>query len=135
MFTITRDFEFCYGHRLLGHHGKCCHLHGHNATLRVTLAENELAENGMVRDFGQLKETVSAWLETQIDHTLLLWENDPLTHILREQNERFLPLPFHPTAENLARFIYENLTACGISLQEVRLWETPHCCACYSRDC
>ena len=38
MFSVSRQIDFCYGHRLMGYSGKCRHLHGHNgrAVMRVT---------------------------------------------------------------------------------------------------
>ena len=36
MYSVTKRIDFCYGHRLLGYQGKCCHLHGHNGRAIVS---------------------------------------------------------------------------------------------------
>ena len=54
MFRVTREFSFCYGHRLLEYGGKCRHLHGHNGRAVITLAAAELDPLGMVLDFSRL---------------------------------------------------------------------------------
>ena len=51
MYQVTREIDFCYGHRLLNYDGKCRHLHGHNGRAVLTLAAPELDGLGMVMDF------------------------------------------------------------------------------------
>ncbi|MBR6480198.1 MAG: 6-carboxytetrahydropterin synthase, partial [Thermoguttaceae bacterium] len=63
MFFVSREFSFCYGHRLLGHPGKCRHPHGHNGRAVITLSMPELNANGMVVDFTDLKGTVGRWID------------------------------------------------------------------------
>ena len=36
-----------------------------------------------------------------------------------------------PTAENIAKLIFDVARQSGLPVSEVRLWETPHCCAAY----
>ena len=48
MFRVTREFEFCFGHRLKDYPGKCRHIHGHNAKVAVTLEAESLDRLGMV---------------------------------------------------------------------------------------
>ena len=55
MFQVTREIDFCYGHRLLNYEGKCKHLHGHNGRVVITLEASELDERGMVIDFSEIK--------------------------------------------------------------------------------
>jgi 6-pyruvoyltetrahydropterin/6-carboxytetrahydropterin synthase len=47
-----------------------------------------------------------------------------LVPLLREAREDFLALPFNPTAENLARMVFERLRAEGLPVVRVRFWET-----------
>ena len=37
MFRVTREIDFCYGHRLLNYDGKCKYLHGHNGRAVITI--------------------------------------------------------------------------------------------------
>ena len=55
MFRVSREIDFCYGHRLLDYQGKCRHLHGHNGRVLITLEADALDERGMVLDFGDIK--------------------------------------------------------------------------------
>ena len=131
MFTISRQFTFCYGHRLLHHTGKCAHLHGHNGTVKIELRNDQLNPQGMVADFTEIKNTIGKWIETTIDHRLILQETDPLVGILREHGEPMVLLPVEPTAENLAKWIYEQAKEFGLPVCAITFWETEKCAAEY----
>jgi 6-pyruvoyltetrahydropterin/6-carboxytetrahydropterin synthase len=123
-YAVTKEVRFCYGHRLLNHPGKCRHLHGHSVKAAVTVVASRLDERGMVCDFAELKQVVASFVKEQLDHTLLLHEADPLVPVLKAAGERFLTLPDHPTAEVLARLIFDYVLAQGYPVSEVVLWET-----------
>ena len=63
MFQVTREIDFCYGHRLLNYQGKCRYLHGHNGRAVITIESDTLDERGMVLDFGVIKADVSGWID------------------------------------------------------------------------
>ena len=77
MFRVTREIEFCYGHRLLNYDGKCRHLHGHNGRAVITLQGAELDSRGMLVDFGEIKQKVQQWIDENLDHNMLLCRDDP----------------------------------------------------------
>lgn len=131
MFRVTRELSFCYGHRLLGHSGKCRHLHGHNGRAVITLETKLLDGLGMVVDFGLLKEVIGGWINETIDHKMLLHRDDPLVPLLRQQGEPICTLDANPTAENIARMIFKVTAEKGFPVVEVQLWETDACCASY----
>ncbi len=131
MFTVTREIHFCYGHRLLGHPGKCRHLHGHNGRAVVTVTAPELDELGMVVDFGDLKKTIRQWIDDNLDHKLLLSQDDPLLPVLTQHDEPVFVMETSPTAENIAKLIYDKARELGLGVVEVVLWETADCCASY----
>ena len=133
MFSVTREITFCYGHRLLGYSGKCRHLHGHNGKVVITLAAEALDELGMVMDFGRLKRVVGGWVDEELDHKMLLHKDDPVLPFLREQGEPVYVMDVNPTAENIARLIFEYAERQGFPVVEVRLWETEGCYAAYRR--
>ena len=57
----------------------------------------------------------------------------PLTiQALKEENFRLIEVPFRPTAENFAKFFYEEMTAKGYAVYEMAVYETPNNCAVYS---
>lgn len=84
--SISKDFDFCYGHRvwtqtLNGEYSdnlktSCRHLHGHQARVTVTLTADQLTA-GMVTDFRHL-EWLKRWLDSWVDHRFVLDRSDPL---------------------------------------------------------
>jgi 6-pyruvoyltetrahydropterin/6-carboxytetrahydropterin synthase len=132
MFRVTREIEFCYGHRLLNYDGKCRHLHGHNGRAVIVLQGADLDERGMLVDFAEIKRKVQEWIDENLDHTMLLCRDDPLLPVLRARGERVFEMNVNPTAENIARLIYERAAAAGLPVVEVVLWETEHCYSTYA---
>ena len=132
MYRVTKSVAFCYGHRLLNYAGKCRHLHGHNARAVITLESNDLDARGMVEDFSELKRVVRDWLDEEIDHTLLLCRDDPLLPLLQDAGERVYITDDNPTAEVIARMIYDYVAGRGYPVVEVALWETDTSHASYS---
>lgn len=131
MYTSTKEISFCYGHRLINHSGKCQHLHGHTVKAAITLASANLDEHGMVYDFFEIKNQALEYIDRQLDHNMLLHKDDPLCELLRRAGERFLPIDDHPTAETLAKLIYQHMKKQGLPIRKVVLWETPSSYACY----
>jgi 6-pyruvoyltetrahydropterin/6-carboxytetrahydropterin synthase len=132
MFRVTREIPFCYGHRLLNYDGKCRHLHGHNGRAVVTLEAEQLDGLGMVVDFSRLKRVVGGWINDTLDHKMILHKDDPVLAYLRQQGEPVHVLDVNPTAENIARVIYDYAAVQGFPVVEVRLWETEDSFATYS---
>ena len=131
MFNVTREIDFCYGHRLLHYEGKCRHLHGHNGRALITARAATLDARGMVLDFGDIKTVVSRWIDENLDHRMILCRDDPAVAALKQLGEPMYLLDVNPTAENIARLIFDVTAAQGFPVTEVRLWETPKCYASY----
>ena len=131
MFRVTREIHFCYGHRLLNYEGKCRHLHGHNGKAVITLEGPSLDARGMVMDFSELKRVVGGWIDDTLDHTMLLNKADPVLPELQKRGERVHVLDVNPTAENIAKLIFDFAKREGFPVTEVRLWETESCFATY----
>lgn len=102
---VTRTFSFEAAHQLEWHSGACKNLHGHSYKLEVTVA-GELDENGIVIDFSDLRAVVDEVVIDRFDHTYL---NDLIAN---------------PTAEVIAAEIWQTLSASGLRLDRVVLWET-----------
>ena len=131
MFKVTREIHFCYGHRLMNYAGKCRHPHGHNGRAEVELSSETLDPRGMVRDFGEIKETVQSWIDKHLDHQMILRKDDPLVPVLRDMGEPYYLLDDNPTAESIAREIFRVAKEQGLPVTRVTLWETEKSYATY----
>jgi 6-pyruvoyltetrahydropterin/6-carboxytetrahydropterin synthase len=131
MFQVTREIRFCYGHRLLNYDGKCRHLHGHNGRAVITLEAPTLDQLGMVVDFSMLKRIVGGWIDANLDHRMILHRNDPMLATFQQQGEPFFLVDVNPTAENIAKLIFDFTKSQGFPVVEVKLWETDDSCATY----
>jgi len=121
MFEVTIEETFAAGHALRNYRGKCENVHGHNYRCQVTLEGAELDEIGLLVDFVELKRVVHGVLD-RLDHQ---WLNE------------FPPFDvLNPSAENMARYIYQQVAE-GLKLREgvrialVKLWETDTAYATY----
>jgi 6-pyruvoyltetrahydropterin/6-carboxytetrahydropterin synthase len=138
-FRIARTHEIAIGHRVAGHESKCSHLHGHNIVVTFIVAPDAnrtLDDIGRVLDFSVIKSRLCQWLEDNWDHRMLLWCDDPWLPTLRSLDPHVTPLPVNPTAENLARYLVEQvgpemLAGTGVSLISCTVHETSKCSATY----
>ncbi len=131
MYRVTREIDFCYGHRLLNYAGKCRHLHGHNGRAVIVIESEKLDERGMVLDFSDIKRVVSEWIDVHLDHRMILHRDDPARSALEALGEPLYLMDANPTAENIARLIFEFTRQGGFPIVEAHLWETPHAFATY----
>jgi 6-pyruvoyltetrahydropterin/6-carboxytetrahydropterin synthase len=131
MFQVTREIDFCYGHRLLNYDGKCRNLHGHNGKAIITVESPKLDTLGMVLDFSDIKEVVATWIDENLDHRMILCKDDPAVAMMQEMGEPLYLLDDNPTAENIVKLIYEKTKEAGFPILEAKLWETPKCFAVY----
>lgn len=136
MTTCTRRIQFCSGHRVFGHEGKCRHLHGHNYIVFITAQAKELDSVGRVIDFSVLKERIGGWIDQYWDHGCVLWEGDTqaIAAVKSCEPSKIFLLPTNPTAENMADYLLmvacpKQLDGTGVSVKSVVLWETENCYA------
>ena len=121
MFEVTIEESFAAGHALRNYHGRCENVHGHNYRCHVTIEGERLDDIGLLVDFVALKKIVHAVLD-RMDHQ---WLNE------------FPPFDvLNPSAENMARYIFEQVseglkTREGVRVGLVRLWETDTANATY----
>jgi 6-pyruvoyltetrahydropterin/6-carboxytetrahydropterin synthase len=131
MFRVTREIDFCYGHRLLNYDGKCRYLHGHNGRAVIVIESPRLDDRGMVLDFSDIKTVVSRWIDDNLDHRMILCRDDPAVPVLKQLGEPLYLIDANPTAENIAKLIFEFTAGQGFPVVETHLWETPRCYATY----
>lgn len=121
MFELTISVEFEAAHFIRKYPGKCSRLHGHNWQVEVTVIGKKLNHLGMLIDFRELKEEVNKVI-LDLDHYYLN-EIEPFCEI-------------NPTAENIAKYIYERLSAnpvlsSDIKIHLVKVWESPKSAVAY----
>ena len=125
MYTLKVEGAFEAAHHINGYSGKCARLHGHNWVVEAVVKGRELDELGMLVDFKDIKQTLKDILE-RFDHRYL--------------NEL---APFkdgvNPTAENLARIIFEELAGNEIFkrdsvLAAITVFESPKSSVTYTKD-
>ncbi|MDO8681894.1 MAG: 6-carboxytetrahydropterin synthase QueD [Armatimonadota bacterium] len=120
MFEILIEDSFDAAHNLRGYQGNCERLHGHTYRTQVFIRGKSLDEQGMSIDFRQAKTELASAL-AQLDHQYL---NDlPLFQVE------------NPSAENLARYIYNAMDKSFPGhVHRVTVWETPTSAASYWKD-
>ena len=133
MYKVSKEIHFCYGHRLLDYDGKCAHPHGHNGKIVIELESKVLDKRGMVFDFGDVKEIVQKWVDDKLDHQMILREDDLLVKTLKEMKEPYFLMKENPTAENLAKLVFEYTTSKKLPVKSVTFWETISSSATYSQ--
>lgn len=133
MYTVSREFTFCYGHRLCGYSGNCAQLHGHNALVRICIESETLDDNGFVVDFSLIQKKISQWIDQNLDHKMILYKNDPFAACLHKIGAALYLTENNPSAENLAKLIYQEASKSFSGIKKVEFWETPKSCATYGR--
>jgi len=131
MYKVTKELHFCYGHRLMQYQGKCRVPHGHNGKVAIDLIAEALDPLGMVIDFSDIKRVLQGWIDSTLDHRMVLRQDDPLAKWLQEMGEPCFIVEQNPTAETLSRLIFEYAVSQGFPVVEVRFWETPDSYATY----
>ena len=134
MYSVAKRIEFCYGHRLLDYNGVCAHPHGHNAVAELEIRSNTLDGRNMVMDFTDIKRAIKTWVDKELDHKMILRQDDPLVPVLQGMREPVFTLDGNPTAERIARLIFDVARDQGLPVARVTVWETPTSWATYSGD-
>lgn len=142
---ISKEVEFDAGHRVPSHGSKCRNPHGHRYRVQVhctgpIIDDPGSPDDGMLVDFGDLKGLMTALIHDPLDHAMIVWEADgELQDALDGHGWDVRIFPYVPTAENIARWCFEQLDGPirdrfrdGLTLDEVAVWETPTSVAYYS---
>jgi 6-pyruvoyltetrahydropterin/6-carboxytetrahydropterin synthase len=122
MYEASVEETFAAAHNLRGYRGRCENLHGHNYKVRVTLAGKELDPTGLLFDFVELKQVIQSVIRG-LDHRYL--------------NELAPFDKLNPSAENIARYIYDEAvrqlpeSPNGAEIAAVTVWETETASATY----
>ena len=147
--TIRRFVETDTGHRVPKHKSKCKHMHGHRyrweAVIEGDVVQTSgVSDEGMLMDFSDISKILEKYIHDVVDHSFIVYENDSLAiqalDILGNEH-RTLIVPFIPTAENLAKWAFEQVEPHIVSKygQKIRLVamnvrETPKSWASWRKD-
>ncbi len=120
MFKLKIIQSFSSAHNLRGYKGKCESLHGHNYKVELVVQGDGLDETGMLCDFKILKKHLDTTIK-ELDHSYL---------------NKIKPFDkLNPTAENIAKYIYEKIKFkiqnLKLKIDEVIVWESESQCAIY----
>jgi 6-pyruvoyltetrahydropterin/6-carboxytetrahydropterin synthase len=132
MYSVTKRIDFCYGHRLLDYDGICKHPHGHNAVAEIEVRAEALDRRNMVVDFSDIKGAIKEWIDRELDHRMILRRDDPLVTALQALGEPVYVLDSNPTAERIARLVFDVAREQGLPVDRVTVWETPSSWATYA---
>ena len=128
MHSIEKEYKFEYAHRLMNHKGDCKNIHGHSARIKVEIFSIDINEHtGMIIDFGHLG-FISSYFDQKFDHTLILNNQDPLFHLLKDseigKDFKIRMFQGEPTSENFARAMAYDILV-GIEDKERNILNLP----------
>lgn len=131
---VTKEFNFEMAHALWNYDGACSNIHGHSYKLSVTLTGVPVSDpgnpkNGMVVDFGDIKNWVKKSIVDEFDHSLLISaEADKSAASAGMQMfKRLKVMDFQPTCENLLIYIADTIKPKlppNLQLHSLKLRET-----------
>lgn len=155
--TISKEIQFDAGHRVPMHNGKCRWPHGHRYRVIVEcegfiINDPKRSDDGMLVDFGALKNLMMEHVHDVLDHKFIVYEGDKQMHDAliefaiagtdADWGDAYYLFPYVPTAENIARWCYEELDKHfythfiygDLRLATVIVWETPTSMARYEGE-
>lgn len=136
---VIQEIQWDMGHRITNHHSQCRNLHGHRYKAAICVEGNlinikGISDEGMVIDFGDIKKIAIEQVHDVLDHGFMVWNKDKVLMKFFKENidQRHIIVPFVPTAENIAAWIFSRLDkhirdkyGTGLRLFSIKLWETP----------
>ena len=137
MYKLKTKVSFDSAHFLKDYDGKCSNIHGHRWTVEIEVGaetlESDTQNRGMVVDFSNLKKDLKE-IADYFDHSLIM-ETGSLKQATEDallaENLRIVKVDFRPTAENFAKYIYDEMTNRGYNVIEASVYETPNNVASY----
>ena len=145
---IVKIIQWDMGHRVLNHRSICKGLHGHRYKAEICVSgdlvsESGTSEEGMVIDFADIKKISKKFIQEKLDHAFMAWEKDKelINFFNNSEGHKAVIVPFPPTAENVAAYIFDNIQdkfqdiyKTGLQLYSIKLWETPSSYALYTKN-
>ena len=115
---IRRWVETDTGHRVPNHKSKCRHMHGHRYRWEAEIegdivTEKGVSEEGMLIDFSDISKILTEQIHDIVDHSFVVYSRDEDALKALEQmgdGHRTVIVDFIPTAENLAKWAFEQVS-------------------------
>lgn len=131
---VTKEFNFEIAHALWNYDGPCANIHGHSYRMFVTVIGDSIDDennpkNGMVIDFGDLKNIVNQEIVHPLDHSIILSKKafDSLNNTGNQMFKKQYIVDYQPTCENMvvdfAQKLLKKIPA-GLKLHNIKLYET-----------
>ena len=147
-FVVSKEIEFDAGHRVPLHESKCRNPHGHRYRVIAYVCgdlQEEGAATGMVLDFTDIKAALTELIHDKYDHGFIIYAGDSeMLNAFRiyyvdkktgvgvnDGNYKIIVVDWTPTAEEMARSVYNDLIERLPGLIRVDVYETPTSCATY----
>jgi 6-pyruvoyltetrahydropterin/6-carboxytetrahydropterin synthase len=115
--------DFASAHTLRDYPGACSRMHGHNWKVELEAVATRLDDVGMGIDFKVMKQAARE-VSGRLDHQYLN-DLEPFKKV-------------NPTAENIAAYMYKEISAMinsdSIEVTALTLWETERACVRYSEE-
>jgi 6-pyruvoyltetrahydropterin/6-carboxytetrahydropterin synthase len=99
--------------------------------VEIEIQADALDRRNMVSDFTDIKRAMKGWIDRELDHRMILRHDDPLVASLRSLGEPVYTLDSNPTAERIARLLFDISREQGLPVSRVTVWETPTSWATY----
>jgi 6-pyruvoyltetrahydropterin/6-carboxytetrahydropterin synthase len=139
MQTITREYGFDAGHRVMNERFKCFNAHGHRYHIKLTYSFQDMHEIGYIIDFKEIKRVGVQWIDDMMDHGFIVNPHDTLLiNTLIDIETKLYEMSLNgkdycnPSVENVAReiflaqqILFEDYK--GLEIHHIRLNETPNC--------
>lgn len=138
MQSMIYTHNFSAAHRIPENKGRSQRIHGHNFQVDIRI-DGEVADSGVIVDFDVIKGLLGRWLDLNWDHRIILCEDDPILlddgfYRTLSDTDSLITLPYPPSAENMAKYLYEvfwQLLSERTILRSVSVYETETRCVIY----
>ena len=138
MYSLKVESTFDSAHFLKDHDGPCANIHGHRWRVIPLLKSEQLIETGpkkgMILDFSDFKHDLNE-MTSRFDHAFVVQEGSLMKKTLSALNEegfKLVFIDFRMTAENLAKYFFDELKKLDYPVCSVEVYESPKNCAIYS---
>lgn len=130
MIKLAKTFEIEMAHKLVSAYSeKCTNIHGHSYKIEVVLSGEGLNSDGMLVDFGEIKDEIGPLFQL-LDHSMMVSaEEVKLCGFLeRSYTGKWFRSSFNPTSENLGfwlfKLIQNHISSLFYRLESIRVSET-----------